>query len=342
MGKILVFGEKYFNYTDSTAEALRKLGYEVKIVYMPVINKIKLGILNYLKYKINKEKFIKNFILSEQEILINIINDYKPNKFLSINGNFYYEYINKRILTHLRDIDCETNLWYMDSIKRCQSVNQHISSFDRIFVFEITDIEYIKANYKKDAYYLPVGFSDDMYKKLDNIIKDIDVSFVGYPTSLRLNILEQVAKFCFDNNKKMVVYGIYYGKSLKSKYKFRKNYPYLNKFVNNELIFGNDVNKLYNRSKICLNIHIQEHKGINPRTFEILAAYAFELCDKRDDFDKFGIVEGTHLVTFKNNNDIIDNLKKYLNDENKRKDISRRGGELSKRYEMGNLLKNFF
>ena len=99
MGKILVFGEKYFNYTDSTAEALRKLGYEVKIVYMPVINKIKLGILNYLKYKINKEKFIKNFILSEQEILINIINDYKPNKFLSINGNFYYEYINKRILT---------------------------------------------------------------------------------------------------------------------------------------------------------------------------------------------------------------------------------------------------
>lgn len=44
MKKILVFGEKYFHYTDSTVYALEQLGFEVKVVYMPLLQSKELSI----------------------------------------------------------------------------------------------------------------------------------------------------------------------------------------------------------------------------------------------------------------------------------------------------------
>src|ERR1019366_6954191 len=41
-----------------------------------------------------------------------------------------------------------------------------------------------------------------------------------------------------------------------------------------------DINRMYSRSKICLNIHhAQSEAGCNPRVFEIMGAGAFQLVD---------------------------------------------------------------
>ena len=42
---------------------------------------------------------------------------------------------------------------------------------------------------------------------------------------------------------------------------------------------------IYQRSKICLNIHGNGSTGVNPRTFEILACGAMEMVDVRGDYD---------------------------------------------------------
>ena len=59
MKKILVFGEKYFHYTDSTVYALEQLGFEVKVVYMPLLQSKELSIWEHLQYKINRNSKIK-------------------------------------------------------------------------------------------------------------------------------------------------------------------------------------------------------------------------------------------------------------------------------------------
>lgn len=343
MKKILVFGEKYFNYTDSVVSALERLGYLTEVVYMPVINKTKMNIYDKIKYKCNEKFFIDNFVNDVRKNLFYKINLFRPEIFLSINGNFYCEYITKDIIDVLKKNKCQTNLWYMDSIKRCEDVEQNINNFDRVFVFELNDIEYIKNKYGKESYYLPIGIDEEIYNKKEKIKKDIDISFVGYPSNKRLNILEIIAKFCYLNNNVMKVFGIYYGNGLISKIKFKLKYPYLFKFVCNKLIYDKEVADVYNRSIICLNIHIAEHKGLNPRTFEIMSTYSFELCDERIDFKKFGIIAGEHIDTYKNEEDIIPKIEFYLKNNEKRNKIAEQAGRLvNNNFTIKNLIGKFF
>ena len=111
------------------------------------------------------------------------------------------------------------------------------------------------------------------------------------------------------------------------------------KYVRNEFLCGKDVAKLYLQSKICLNVHISLHKGINPRTFEVLGNGNFELCDYRSDAKEFGLVDKENIVMFTDAKDCVRQIEYYLNNEAERKAIGKRGKETVKdKYTMTKLL----
>lgn len=63
----------------------------------------------------------------------------------------------------------------------------------------------------------------------------------------------------------------------------------------NRNVSPDEVNRLYNRSRVVLNIHQEQQKdGANPRTFEILGSGAWQVCDANPYIEKmFSAVESS-------------------------------------------------
>ena len=275
-----------------------------------------------------------------------IRDSYHPDIFISINGNAYYEFVDSEILELLKGFGCQTYLWYMDTIKRFEAIKQNVCAFDGVWSFEPMDVKYIESKYSRKAKYLPIGVAEQIFckGKEQKQIK-YDISFIGNSTDNRLEVLDELAKYCVDNNKNMVVYGHYWHnkhwwQEYTARKKFAKKHPNLIKYVKNSFLHNKEVAELYNMSKICLNIHISVHKGINPRTFEVLGNGNFELCDYRSDAESMGLYDGENIVFYKDANDCINKLDYYLQNEEERKKIADAGQMFVKqKYTMEKLLE---
>ena len=346
--KILVFGERYFNFTDSTAYALNKLGHEVQIFYMNMLYNTKLGFVDHIKYKLKNKEFINNFYKKQKEELNELIDKFKPDMLLSINGNSYVEYIDKYLLLKLKKQKCKSVLWFMDTIKRFEHIPQNIDLFDEVLSFEPNDVMYIKNKYNIDIKYFPIGVAEELYCSGSKINEKIyDICFVGNTTENRLEVLNKIAEYCQKNDKKMIVYGHYWHnkhwwQEIIAKRKFSKKYPILSKYMTNELLNGKQVAELYSKSKICLNIHISLHKGINPRTFEILGNGNFQLCDYREDASSLGLVDGENIVLYKNTQECLNKIDYYLSNIEAREKVGENGANFVKdKYTISHLFSEF-
>lgn len=157
--------------------------------------------------------------------------------------------------------------------------------------------------------------------------------------------MDEVAKYCTANNKSMIVFGHYWHnkhcwQAYFAKRSFARKHPYLVKYVTNSFLHDQEVAELYNTSRISLNIHIALHKGINPRTFEVLGNGNFELCDYREDAEKMGLVDGKNIVMYRDAKDCTDKIRCYLDNDEKRLKIASTGKEfVAKKYTMKKLLK---
>ena len=239
----------------------------------------------------------------------------------------------------------------MDSIKRIESIKQHINDYDNVFVFEPDDVMYIKEKYPGvEVYYLPIGVAQEIFSTEQSIKgnRKFDISFVGAKTKNRLDILEKVARYCSNKNKSMIVYGKYYKNKSNAfcnfidEIVFKLKYPNLYKYTTNELLFKENVNKLYCNTKISLNIHIDIHKGINPRTFEILAGENFELCDIRKDARKLGLVNGENIAFYRDADDCVKQIDYFLEHSRERDKIAVNGSKLvHEKYMMNIVLKQY-
>ena len=224
--------------------------------------------------------------------------------------------------------------WYIDSVKRYTSVNQHFDLFDEIISLEYGDVEYLLNNFQKHCRHVPMGVAEEIYcTELSKQNKEYDICFVGHGSENRVETLNAIAAYCNDVGKKLIVYGIYYNTShwwklVLDKFKFKKNYPNLYKCIRNETISPEQVVKLYAKSKICLNIHIPVHQNTNPRTFEILGSGNFELCDQRSDAETFGLKQNKNIVFYRDVEDAIKKIDYYLKHDNERQMIAENGSRL--------------
>jgi spore maturation protein CgeB len=92
--------------------------------------------------------------------------------------------------------------------------------------------------------------------------------------------------------------------------------------------------KIFNATEINLNLHSSSERDgvdpfgdfVNPRTFELAACGAFQLCDERSLLPEL-FEPGKEIITFSNTRDMKDKIGYYLEHKQEREAVVRRGRE---------------
>jgi len=268
--KVLLIGPKCFNYNQSIASAFNSDKFEVKIIdYAEQFGQINL--VNKISY------FFSSNRIATTSKLLSKLNDYilityehySPDIVLIIKGDV----INEETVVKMHR--SKNILWMMDGIFYNPQSIKLTDKVDAVFLFEKTDIEEVKP-YNKNSFYLPSAYDDQIFKKL-HLEKDIDLLFIGTLHDSRIKLLEKIRKQ-FPKLRIKVYYERY--RFYKSPLKFLKSL--IDTFYINRFVTPSEANVLYNRSKVCLNIHHEQSVyGINPRFFEILGANAIQFVDHK-------------------------------------------------------------
>lgn len=268
---VLIIGPNYFNYLKAASSAFERCGYSVTIdAYDTPIHPY--TTLMKWCYKItpnrnglqNKSRQRYNTHIKE------IFDSIKPKYVFVMNGEILFT----ETLDYFRGC-AKVAVWLYDNLDRLPDSKNHIDHVDVMCCFEQEDVDFYK-NQGKKVFFLPQGCDTETYHPLE-VEKDIDISFVGniYYSKKRRKTLNAVIDHF--PNKKIVIYGIQqpWFKSL-WKWATREH----RSIYKNCMISSDEVNMLYNRSKVVLNIHQELQKqGANPRTFEIIGSGAYQICD---------------------------------------------------------------
>ncbi|MDY6323404.1 MAG: glycosyltransferase [Succinivibrio sp.] len=290
-------------------ETLANLGHSVRILNTDDYRKN----CSYIEKKLDKLGFRdkrKNYIQTMEHRLSDAIFLWRSDLVLFINlplkifsFDFLSQFKNKSKLV----------CWFVDTVKDVNKENLcYLNLFDKIFSFERNDVSYLD-DLKINSFFLPIGYNQS-YRKL-SLKKKYDLVFVGVPSDNRLIILEKLATHCKKVGLNFLICGTFYNSKLFwKKFKYIFHYPNILHFLVNRGLTPDEVCQLYNETKICLNIHVKKHLGLNPRTFEISASGAFQLVDKRPDY--YGIfVPGFNITDFDGFDDLVSKINFYLTSE---------------------------
>jgi spore maturation protein CgeB len=279
---------------------------------------------SYIEKKINKmgfKSFEERYYQEWNKKLISLYYEYRPDLCLVLNGNF----ISLQTLELFKGNKTKLILWLIDSISRMPENEKNLFFYDKIFSFEHRDEKYLYDKYGITCSYSPVGYDPRLYYPNDNTIKDIDISFVGTPVAKRIEVLRPVAAYAQQHNKSLAAFGRFWDEKhfWKKNHFARKNNP-LQFYVHNGNIPPQEVAQIYRRSKICLNIHVPDHEGVNPRTFEIMGTKSFQLVDIKPKMGQL-LKLGKEIVEYENIDDLLCKIDYYLENNLLRENIAQHG-----------------
>jgi hypothetical protein len=312
--RILFTGNLFHGYEQDIKEGLEQGGHQVDMVFNNIhgpyhIQDIK-TIPNWLKYgllpyKLRIDYFTNRSVDRYNRKVQDLIRKNKYDLLLVIGAKTIFP-------ETIKMFPGRKVFWFMDALPRYQFVMPKIPLFDDLFVFEPTDISYIKQHLNLDATFLTLAFNPKKYFK-KQLPLQYDFSFVGsyYPKREQfLNSLLQVSG-------NICIYGDFHrakNKEVRNKMK-RITVPHS---------FAND---LYNSSRININIHHQQSKeGLAIRTFEIIGAGGFQVVERQKAAVEM-FEEYKNIVFYDSAEDLIDKCKYYLIHENARNNIAQAAGE---------------
>lgn len=329
--RILINGPNFHNYNDMIGQGFQKFGHEIIISNWPDLTEnvlYNLKVLAYNKIYTNFDStnaiyiFKKDLIANYNKLLIEQIQTFKPDLVFTLKGDILFPETVKYIKENTNSFHA---IWCYDSALRYSNVLNGAKYYDLFYTYEPSDIPELKK-YAKNPKFLPMGYDPNLYHKLESRKVEIDICFIGnlngYP--FRKKILEEITtKY---KNLNIQIWGkswTWYNPKLIYEYKFkRKN---LGSCINNYYVSSPTINAIYNTSKICINIHHpQSVDGLNPRTFEILGAGAFELVDYKSSLD--GLFDiGSEIELYRDTNELLSKIDYFLNNTDERKKIAKRG-----------------
>ncbi len=303
----------------NVSQTLLNMGHEVELAYTDEYTYS----CSYVAKKIDKLGFHGGRKRYNQEWLSmvhNIIDHQKSELLLFVNLPGYL-FAPKDLCQLQKKI--RVKCWFVDGIFDHPEYLGYYPYIDHIYTFEYGDIQFL-AKHGIEADYVPVGYNIQYYQDR-SIRKTIDVSFMGSPFKNRLTLLEDLAEKAIEKKWHLCIIGPFYKKEyFWKKWIFARKYPNISKFLLNKSVAPEEANKLYNESKICLNIHDIKHKSLNPRSFDILATGAFEMVDVRDNY--IGDIRPPQaMITFDSIDDMLAKVEYYLFYDGARKTIAEFG-----------------
>ena len=304
-------------FAEGIIEELKIWGHETELV--TVTSFFRVG--SYFERKMTKWG-IKKF---EQRYTNGILTDWEVHS-KNLNPDFVLVLCGVHITPPLREFlkQYKMILWLWDHFQRFDVLETLTEFASEVFCFEYSDVKTIHEKYNIPTHYLPLGVNEKIYHPAE-CEKDIDVSFIGWMSKRRIDVLEKVCERGYKENWALKIGGYFYDdRHFWKKYFFARKHKYLSKFAENKILDPHEIAKLYCRSKICLNINVAEHHGLNPRTFEILATKSFELMNAGQDAHGLLNLE-TDLATFDGPEDVAEKISFYLANEDLREKIALAG-----------------
>lgn len=232
--------------------------------------------------------------------------------------------------------------WFVDSIHGAEELVPYFPYLAKSCVFEKSDVQYLKGLNVDNGTYCPIGYNEDYANVLPQTLQN-DIVFIGSPFRYRLKVLNKIAEAADRKHWKLAIYGpfwedMYFWKRWVFRFKYPKLYPY----IINGNVTSAQAAKIYASAKIALNIHASQHKSPNPRTFEIIASGALELCDARENYVG-EICPPKALAVFTDDTEMLNKLEYYLVHEDERVAISKYAKEhniYSMSYSLKHILDN--
>ena len=353
MKVLILLSEAYYRYEKGFKDACLANGCNDIKIFKIGIYSHEISGLQKLAYKAGikncETKYYDNIVKN----LKITIESFKPDLILTIvDFSDVTEYLQKKLVGCLEKN--KIYLWLLDSIKTMHIEENLLYVFDRLYVFEYNDLEYIKNEYFKfpNVEFLPFGCDDKIFCENEVFVdadRPIDISFVGVASAKRIKILNKIAEYCQKENKIMEIYGHFWHNThwyqkILGALKFKRKYPALFPYIHNVFITPNFAENLYRKSKICINIHQEVHLGPNPRTFEILGNGNFELCDNQD-FSGINLVDKRDLIIYDSENldQLIKLIEYYLPRSEERYKIAFSGMNITRKfYTFNSNIKQIF
>jgi len=255
--------------------------------------------------------------------LIKKISDFRPQLILVIKGNR----ILLELIRELKEIFRipVANYWIddPDSIEISRKISP---AYDYFFTNDPDAVQVHKESGCPHVRFLSFGCLPDLHKKIQLSEKEYkkygsDVCFAGTVSEGRIKVLEELSDF----NLKVWSPRSVYSFEEKSRIKISKlpsSSPLYSKFTD-RAVLNEELVKVYNASKIVLNIHSPQRVPIM-RDFEVTGCAAFLLTDYARHLETM-FKPGEEIICYKNIEELKGMVKFYLSHPGKREEIARKG-----------------
>ena len=261
----------------------------------------------------SSDRWTKEFIYTYSKRILNRTKETKPDLLFIYGSNWA---ILPETLQNIKlSTDTTIILWEGNfQILRGYQI-ESLRIYDYIFLMDSYLVPLLKGPAGlKDVYYLAQGCDPEIHRPInlsdEEFIKySSDVCYLGRGYPNRIKLFEGLL------NYDIRLWGLGWGES-----------DLLRKFYINETVYGLKKSKIYNASKITLNLqgtHIQIN-GISNRPFEVLACGGFCISEEKPDL-LLHLKPGEEIVTYKNIPDLHQKIEYYLKHEDERREIAANG-----------------
>ncbi len=306
-------------------KALINLGYNLEIFDFRKSQYLKSPLGSFLKKSIKKfspslprRLSLINSLEGERmnQSLLVIAKEYRPDILFVLMGDTIFP----EILEKIKKSGVTTVNWFHDSVLapiRKDFVQEIAPYYDYFFIIDSEDVlNHIKigAGYVKT---IPLACVPEVHKSLNLSQGEkkkygSDVCFIGTLKFKRKDVLTQLSDF------DLGIWGYWLEKTSELKGYYRRQH-----------IFGEEAVRIYNASKIILDIHLSYGSGnkpfnVTPRVFEVPASGAFLLADENpllyDLYEK-----DKEIICYKDEKELKELIKYYLGHPEERELIAQRG-----------------
>lgn len=215
---------------------------------------------------------------------------------------------------HCRETKTKLVMWAYDSATEFPVIARAAPAYDLVYTYEPADLDILAKTCAPK--FLPMAFDPNHYHRKNDRKKSTDICFIGAVDSHpeRQKLIRLIAARFRDRSIDVWTDSIHLYSHRRLNDLFfvglRRNIR-----IHRKTIDHDQINDIYNRSRICLNIHhVQSRRAVNPRTFEVLGSGGLLATDRKLD-DIEGFEEGEGYIYYSDDTDLIDKLRTAFEDE---------------------------
>lgn len=229
----------------------------------------------------------------------------------------YNAYTNESFFVDLKDRFPELLLItvFSDDEWRHSNYDRYLALYSDVFTIAVKDNLDSYRSYGLSPFYMQWACNPEMFYPLPKQSKDIDVSFIGGAYGQRVTYI----KFLIANGIKVKVFGRDWDR-------YADIRPFWGGYLSHK-----EMLEVIAKSKINLNFlwtsAKKEQCTIKGRTMELSACRAFQLSNTTDEFLNYGFVDGKNIAIFEDEQEVLQKIRYYLENDNKRDVIARKAYE---------------